>query len=93
MFYRTTSTFRRYLKADRLLLFELIVMRAYSYYRTYNFLYVIGPESPHYERCFRSYLKCELTPPNAKIERLLKKEERLTFEIAAAYAKTTRLRK
>jgi hypothetical protein len=68
-------------------------MRAYSYYRTHNFLYVVNPESPHYEQCFRSHLKCELTLSNAKAERLLRKKKRLTSEIAAIYAKTTRFRK
>jgi tRNA(Ile)-lysidine synthase TilS/MesJ len=68
-------------------------MRVYSFYRTHNFLYVIAPESPYYERYFRSYLECELAPPDAKAERLFKKKKRLASEIAAAYAKTTRLRK
>jgi hypothetical protein len=90
---RTFSTLRRHLKANRFLFSSLIVMRACSFYRTYNFLCVITPESPHCERYFRSHLKCELAPLNAKTERLLKKEERLTSKIAAAYAKITCLRK
>jgi hypothetical protein len=90
---RTSSTLRRHLKADRLLSSGLIVMRACSFCRTHNFLCVVAPESPHCERCFRSHLECELAPPDAKAERLLKEEERLASEIAAAYAKTSRLRK
>jgi len=68
-------------------------MRACFFCRTHNFLCVIAPESPYYERYFRSHLKCELTPSDAKAERLFKKKERLASEIAAAYAKITRLRK
>jgi hypothetical protein len=88
-----SSTLRRHLKANRLLSSGLIVMRACSYYRTYNFLCVVAPESPYCERCFRSHLKYELAPPDAKIKRLLKEKERLISEITAAYTKTTRLRK
>jgi tRNA(Ile)-lysidine synthase TilS/MesJ len=68
-------------------------MRAYSFYRTYNFFCVITPESPYCERYFRSHLKCELAPSDAKAERFFKKKKRLTSEITAAYAKITRLRK
>ena len=68
-------------------------MRACSFYRIHNFLYVIALESSHYKRYFRSYLECELAPPDAKAERLFKKEERLASEITAAYAKISRLRK
>jgi hypothetical protein len=88
-----SSILRRHLKADRLLFSGLIVMRAYSYYRIYNFLYVITPESLYYERCFRSYLEYELILPDVKAERLFKEKERLIFEIVTAYAKITRLRK
>jgi tRNA(Ile)-lysidine synthase TilS/MesJ len=68
-------------------------MRACFFCRIYNFLYVITPESSYCERYFRSYLKCELAPPDAKAERLLKEEKRLASEITVAYAKTSRLRK
>ena len=68
-------------------------MRACSFYRTHNFFYVIAPESSHCERCFRSHLKYELAPLDAKAKRLLKKEKRLASEITAAYTKITRLRK
>ena len=88
-----SSTLRRHLKADRLLFFSLIVMRAYSYCRTHNFLYIVAPESSYYERCFRSYLKYKLAFPDVKAERFLKKKKRLISEIAAAYAKITRLGK
>jgi hypothetical protein len=90
---RTSSTLRRYLKANRFLFSGLIVMRACFFYRVYNFFCVIAPESFYYERYFRSNLKCELASLNAKAERLLKKKERLTFEIIITYAKTSRLRK
>jgi hypothetical protein len=90
---RIFSILRRHFKADRFLFSGLIVMRAYFFYRTYNFLYVIAPESSHYERYFRSYLECELAPLNAKVERFFKEEKRLISEIAAIYAKITRLRK
>jgi hypothetical protein len=90
---RTSSTLRRYLKADRLLSSGLIVMRACFFCRTHNFLCVITPESSYCERCFRSHLECELVFLDAKAERLFKKEERLISEIAAAYVKITRLRK
>jgi hypothetical protein len=90
---RTSSTLRRYLKANRFLFSGLIVMRACFFYRVYNFFCVIAPESFYYERYFRSNLKCELASLNAKAERLLKKKERLASEIAAIYAKTIRLRK
>jgi hypothetical protein len=88
-----SSILRRYCKADRFLFSGFIVMRACSYYRIYNFLYVIAPESPYYERCFRFYLEYELAFPDIKIERLFKKEERLVSEIITAYAKITRFRK
>jgi hypothetical protein len=88
-----SSTLRRYLKADRFLSSGLIIMRAYSYYRTHNFFYVIAPESLYCERYFRSYLKYKLAPPDIKIKRLLKEKERLISEITAVYAKITRLRK
>jgi len=68
-------------------------MRACFFYRTHNFLYVITPESPYCERCFRSYLEYKLASSNAKAKRLLKEEKRLTSEIAVIYAKTSRLRK
>jgi hypothetical protein len=90
---RTSNILRRHFKANRLLSSGLIVMRACSFYRIYNFLYVIAPESFYCERYFRSYLKCELAPPDAKIERLFKEKERLTFEIAVIYTKISRLRK
>jgi tRNA(Ile)-lysidine synthase TilS/MesJ len=90
---RISSTLRRHFKADRLLFSSLIIMRACSFCRAHNFFYVIAPESPYCERYFRSYLKCELTLLDAKVERLLKKKERLTSEIAAVYAKITRFRK
>jgi hypothetical protein len=90
---RTFSTLRRYLKANRFLSSGLIIMRACSFYRTHNFLYIMAPESPYCERYFRFYLKYKLAFPDAKAERLLKKKERLISEIAAAYAKTSRLRK
>jgi hypothetical protein len=90
---RIFSILRRYLKADRFLSSGLIVMRACSFYRTHNFLCVITPESSHCERYFRSHLKYELTPPDAKAERFLKKKERLASEITAAYTKITRFRK
>jgi hypothetical protein len=90
---RISNILRRHFKADRLLSSNLIVMRAYSFCRIYNFFCVIAPEFPYCERYFRSYLKCELTPLNAKAERLFKKEKRLASEIAAAYAKIIRFRK
>jgi hypothetical protein len=90
---RISNILRRHFKADRFLSSGLIVMRAYSYYRTYDFFYVITSESSHCERCFRFYLKCELAPPDAKAKRLFKKKERLVFEITAIYAKISRLRK
>jgi hypothetical protein len=68
-------------------------MRAYFFYRIYNFLCVVTLESSHCERCFRSHLECELAPPDAKAERFFKKKERFIFEIAAAYAKIIRFRK
>jgi hypothetical protein len=90
---RTSSTLRRYFKADRFLFFGLIIMRACSFCRTYNFFCIITPESSYYERCFRSYLKCELAFPDVKAKRFFKKKERFVSEIAVAYAKTTRFRK
>jgi hypothetical protein len=90
---RTSSTLRRYRKADRLLFSGLIIMRAYSFCRIYNFFCVVTPESPHCKRYFRSYLKCELAFLDIKAERLFKKEKRLASEIAAVYAKITRFRK
>jgi len=88
-----SSTLRRYLKANRLLFSDFIVMRACSYCRTYNFFCVITSESPYYERYFRSYLKYELVSSDVKVKRFFKKEERLISEIITAYAKITRLRK
>jgi len=90
---RTSNTLRRHLKADRLLFSGFIIMRACSYCRIYNFLYIIAPESPHCERCFRLYLEYELAPPDIKIKRLFKEKERLTFEIIIIYTKITRFRK
>jgi hypothetical protein len=90
---RTFSILRRHFKANRLLSFSLIVMRVCSFCRTYNFFCVITLEFFYCERYFRSHLKYELAPLNAKAERLFKKKERLTFEITAAYSKITRLRK
>jgi hypothetical protein len=90
---RTSSTLRRHLKINRFLSSDLIVMRAYSFYRIHNFFCVIAPESPHCERYFRSYLKCKLAPLAPKPQRLLKKKQRLTSEIITIYTKTSRLRK
>ena len=88
-----SSTLRRYLKADRFLSSGLIIMRAYPYYRTHNFFYVIAPESLYCERYFRSYLKYKLISPDVKVERFFKEKERLTFEIIAVYTKIIRFRK
>ena len=90
---RIFSTLRRYLKVNRLLFSDLIIMRAYSFCRIYNFFYIMAPESLYYKRYFRSYLEYELAPPDAKAERLFKKEKRFIFKITAAYAKASRLRK
>ena len=90
---RIFSILRRYLKADRLLSSGLIVMRACSFYRIYNFLCVITPESSYCERYFRSYLEYKLAFPDVKAERLFKKKKRLVFEITVIYAKITRFRK
>jgi hypothetical protein len=90
---RISSILRRYLKANRFLFFGLIVIRACFFCRTHNFLYVITLESFYCERYFRSHLKCELAPLDAKAKRLFKKKKRLAFEIIAAYAKITRFRK
>jgi hypothetical protein len=90
---RISSTLRRHFKADRLLSSGLIVMRACSFCRIHNFLYIVAPESPYCERCFRSHLKYKLAPSDAKAERLLKEKERLAFKITSAYTKITRLRK
>jgi hypothetical protein len=90
---RTSNILRRHLKADRFLSSGLIVMRACSFYRIYNFLYVIAPESLYCERYFRSYLKYKLALPDAKAERFLKEEERFASEITAVYTKTSRFRK
>jgi hypothetical protein len=84
---RTFSTLRRHFKADRLLFSNLIIMRACSFYRIYNFFYMIAPESSY------SHLKYELAPLDAKAERLFKEKERFASEIAAIYAKITRFRK
>jgi hypothetical protein len=90
---RISNTLRRHLKADRFLFSGLIIMRACSYCRIHNFFYIVAPESFYCERYFRSYLKCELAPPDAKAERLFKKEKRFISEITAVYAKISRLRK
>jgi hypothetical protein len=90
---RIFSILRRHFKANRFLFSGFIIMRACSFYRIYNFLCVITPESSHCERYFRSYLKYELASLNAKAERLFKKKKRLVSEIAAAYAKITHFRK
>jgi hypothetical protein len=87
---RISNTLRRYFKANRFLFSGLIVMRVCFFYRSYNFLCVITPESLYYERYFRSHLKCELAPSDAKIERLFKEKKRFASEIAAVYAKITR---
>jgi hypothetical protein len=90
---RTFSTLRRYFKANRLLFSGLIVMRVCSFYRIYNFLYMMAPESSHCERYFRFYLEYELAPSDAKIKRLFKEKKRLVSEITVIYAKISRLRK
>jgi len=68
-------------------------MRACSFCRIYNFFCVVTSESSYCERCFRSYLECELAFLDAKAERFFKEEERLASEIVAVYAKITRFRK
>jgi hypothetical protein len=90
---RISSILRRHLKANRLLFFGLIIMRACSFYRTHNFFYVVAPESLYCERYFRSYLEYKLAFPDAKAERLFKEKERFISEIAVIYAKISRLRK
>jgi hypothetical protein len=90
---RIFSILRRHFKADRFLFSGLIVMRACSFCRIYNFFCVVAPEFSHYERCFRFYLKYELAPLNAKAERLFKEKKRFISEIAAVYAKIFRFRK
>jgi hypothetical protein len=90
---RISSILRRHFKANRFLFSDLIIMRACSYYRTYNFFCVITPESFYCERYFRFYLEYKLTSPDAKAERLFKKKERFISEIIAVYTKISRLRK
>jgi hypothetical protein len=67
-----TSSLRRQRKADRLLFIGIFVIRPCAYCSTRGFLYILGAESPHYERYYRANRQCELAPPNAEIERLLK---------------------
>jgi hypothetical protein len=76
---RTFSILRRYFKANRFLFFGLIVMRVCSFYRIYNFFYVIASESLYYERCFRSHLKYKLALPDAKTERFFKEKKTIYF--------------
>jgi hypothetical protein len=90
---RISNILRRYFKADRFLFSGFIIMRACSFCRIYNFFCVITPESSHCERYFRSYLECKLAFLDVKAEWLFKEKKRLVSEIAAIYAKITRLRK
>src|SRR5258707_533572 len=76
---RTSSTFRPHFIVDYLLSSGLIVMRAYLYCRTYNFLCVVGPESVYCERYFRSYLEYEVALLDAKAERLFNKKRAAAF--------------
>jgi hypothetical protein len=55
-------------------------MRPYTYYSTRGFLYILGTESPYYERYYRANRQYELAPPDAEIERLLKQERKLFGE-------------
>jgi hypothetical protein len=53
----------------------------------------MAPEFSYCERYFRSHLKYELAPPDAKTKRLFKKKKRLASKITATYTKTSRFRK
>lgn len=88
-----TSSLRRQRKADRLLFTGVFVMRPCAYCSTRGFLCVLGAESPHCERCYRANRQCELAPPDAEIERLLKQERKLFGEAKEAQAKAIRLSK
>ena len=69
------------------------VMRAYTYCFTRGFLCVLGSELSYCERCYRANRQCELIPPDAEIERLLKQERKLFSEAKEAQVKAIRLNK
>jgi hypothetical protein len=68
-------------------------MRSCRFYISRNFLCVISNLSEHYEQYFRSKRFCELTPPNAEIERLLRQKKKFFDKAIKAKAKITRFAK
>jgi hypothetical protein len=59
-------------------------MRPCAYYFTRGFFYILGAESPHYERYYRANRQYELASPDTEIERLLKQERKLFGETKKA---------
>jgi hypothetical protein len=90
---QATNSFRRQCKADRLLFSGSLVMRPCTYCSIRGFLCVLGPELPHCEQCYRANRQCELAPPDAEIERLLKQERKLFGEAKETQAKAIRFNK
>jgi hypothetical protein len=91
--FQIISSLRRQRKADRLFLTGIFVMRPYAYCFTRGFFCVLEAESPYCERYYRINRQCELAPPDAEIERLLKQERKLFGETKEAQAKAIRLSK
>ena len=60
---------RRYRRADRLFVIDILVMRACSNYIADNFLYIISPDSDSCAEYYRFYRRCSLGPNNTKINK------------------------
>jgi hypothetical protein len=89
----TTSTQRRYEKADRILATNIFVIRPYSYYVSSYTDCILSDLSAKCEQYYRFNRPYDLTSPWGEVKRLANKEEKLRSEARALEAKVFRLRK
>jgi hypothetical protein len=90
---RIFSIIRYSRRADRLFSQYLFIMRPYRFCVFRSFLCVISDLSEYCEQCFRRKRSCELTPPDAEIERLLRQKKELFNKAMKAKTKVTRFAK
>jgi hypothetical protein len=90
---RVSSTIRHSRRADRLYSQCLLAMRPCRFCVSRGLLCVVSDLSEHCEQCFRSKRSCELAPPDAEMERLLRQKKEFFDKAMEAKAKATRFAK
>jgi len=91
--FRVFNIIRHSRRANRLFSYYLFTIRLYRFCISRNLLYIISNLSEHCEQYFRNKRFCELTPPNAEIERLLRQKRELFDKAIKVKIKITRFTK